>query len=87
MSQVVQLVGAVLVLAGFGLAQLEVVDSRSYSYLMLNLVGATLLAVLAVEAEQWGFLLLESVWALVALFGLLARVRVSARARARRRGA
>ena len=72
MSQIVQVVGAVLILAAFAAAQFHRLHPRSYTYLVLNLVGS---AVLAAEERQWGFLLLEGVWALVSLWGLVARVR------------
>src|SRR4051812_27428155 len=73
MLQLIQLAGAVLVLAGFGLNQLGVLSSRSSSYLALNVVGAGVLAVLALHEQQWGFLLLEGAWSIMALVGLITR--------------
>jgi hypothetical protein len=40
-------------------------------YLMLNLAGSIVLTVLAWHEQQWGFLLLEAVWALVSAWGLI----------------
>jgi hypothetical protein len=48
---------------------------RSIAYLSLNLVGSLILAVLAFLDEDWGFLLLEGVWAVVSTAGLIERLR------------
>lgn len=69
-TDVIQIAGAMLVLAGYGLAQFRVLDQHSVLYLLLNYAGSTILAILAVAASQWGFLLLEGSWSLISLFGL-----------------
>lgn len=65
MGQAVQIGGAILILAGFVLAQFHVLNQKSLTYLLLNLIGSGLLAVNAYAERQWGFVLLETVWALV----------------------
>jgi hypothetical protein len=70
MEQLVQIIGAVLILVAFAAAQLGAMDPHSRLYLVLNLSGSLVLAVLAWRERQWGFLLLESVWAVVSLWGL-----------------
>jgi hypothetical protein len=70
-DQVIQIVGALLILVAFGAVQFDRMRPDSRLYLALNLVGSTILAVLAVAAAQWGFVLLEGVWAIVSAWGLL----------------
>lgn len=75
MSQFVQVIGSLLVLAGFALLQRGVVSQKSLSYLIVNLLGSGVLAVEAVIERQWGFLLLEGVWAIVSAISLVGVLR------------
>jgi hypothetical protein len=74
-EQLVQVFGAALILAAFAGAQFRVMNPQSYSYLLLNLVGSAILAVLAYFEAQWGFFLLEGVWAVVSLWGTIQHAR------------
>ncbi len=71
---VVQIAGALLIVAAFALSQANRLDPRSYAYLLLNVTGSAILAVLAVQEQRWGFVLLESVWTLVSLGALLMKL-------------
>ena len=65
MLQIIQIAGALLILTAFALSQIERLDLHSVVYLVLNLAGSVILAILAYVEAQWGFLLLEGVWALL----------------------
>jgi hypothetical protein len=75
MDQLVQVVGALLILAAFAAVQFDRMRPDSRLYLALNLVGSAILAVLAVIGSQWGFVLLEGVWAIVSAWGLAVALR------------
>ena len=72
---VIEVMGAILILVAYALAQFRGLDRHGLLYLVLNLVGAALLAGSAATHHQWGFLLLQGVWAIVALWGLLGFLR------------
>jgi len=69
--QLVQIVGSLLILAAFAASQAGRLPIDSQLYLVLNFVGSAILAVLAWIDHQWGFLMLEGVWAVVSLYGLV----------------
>ena len=70
MDQAVQIGAAILLLAGFGLDQLGILDAKSPIYLVLNTFGSATLAFDALTAQEWGFLTLEGTWALISTAGL-----------------
>jgi hypothetical protein len=70
-GQLVQVVGSLLILVPFALSQMGRLDSRSRSYLLLNLAGSVTMAGDAAATSQWGFLLLEGAWAIMSAIGLL----------------
>lgn len=74
-SQIIQVVGALLVLSGFAGAQFGYLSPQSVPYLVVNLIGSAILTFLAARDAQYGFLLLEAVWALVSLWGLIGVLR------------
>lgn len=69
--QIVQVVGALMILAAYMAAQAGRWSTDNALYLWLNLVGSAILAVLAVISHNWGFVLLETVWAIVSARSLL----------------
>ena len=73
--QLIQVAGSLLILTGFAAAQAGRLSIDSASYLVLNFVGSAILAVLAWIDRQWGFLLLEAVWAVVSLWSLVQLMR------------
>jgi hypothetical protein len=70
MDQVLQIAGALLILVPFAAAQFGRMSVASVPYLVLNLLGSAVLTGVALHDSDWGFLLLESVWALVSAWGL-----------------
>lgn len=70
MTQIVQLVGAALVLSGFAASQLGWLGTRSAIYQTVNLMGSLMLTVVALRGHLYGFVILNGVWAAVSLIAL-----------------
>ena len=70
MGIIVQVLGSLLILIGFVFSQLGKLKTTSLNYLLLNAIGALILGIDAFIGKQWGFVLLEGVWSIVAIQGL-----------------
>ena len=70
MGQVVQLVGAALIVSAYVAAQQNRLRFDSIQFLGMNALGAGILAVVAAVNRDLGFVLLEVVWAWVSARGL-----------------
>lgn len=81
MEQIFQIAGAVLILTAFILGQRKMLASDSVPYLLMNVLGAGILAVVAAADRDWGFVLLEGVWTGVSAAGLAGRLRGQANER------
>jgi hypothetical protein len=68
--QVIALLGSLLILSAFAANQFGRLGSASRTYVLLNLVGSCVLSIIAIVERQWGFLLLEGVWAIVSALSL-----------------
>jgi hypothetical protein len=71
MTEVLQVVGAILILSAFAAVQRGSLGPHQVAYLVLNLAGGLVLSYVAAAEQDWGFLLLNSVWSVVAAWGLL----------------
>lgn len=68
-----EFVGAIGILVPFALFQRGRWSQHSYAYLALNLVGSGILTAVAIVEDQYGFLILQGVWTLIAALGIVRR--------------
>ena len=69
--QIGGVVGVAMMLVAYAGAQLDKLDPRGAPALVINIVGAGLVLLSMIEAFNLPAFLMESAWALVALYGLV----------------
>jgi hypothetical protein len=71
MGQVIQMLGAVIVLAGFVANQRMGLGSDAALYLLANALGTAILTGCAAVDHEFGFVFVEGVWAVVSTLSLI----------------
>ncbi len=79
MMQLASLLGAVLILVAYAAHQAGRIGRDSLLYHALNALGGFVLCVVAVDASQAGFIILEGAWTVISLGAI---VRTARRGRA-----
>jgi len=74
-EQIIQIAGSIFILIPFALVQARSADAHCAWFMVANVLGSGILAIDAAWTAQWGFLLLEGIWAAVSLVGLVSAVR------------
>jgi hypothetical protein len=73
--QVASFVGALLILIAYVGSQMKWMNPRSTTYNVMNLVGSSILAYIALRPFQIGFVVMEFTWALISVYALFRPVR------------
>ncbi len=74
-TQLVSFVGAMLILVGYVGHQLRWLDARRPFYNLVNVLGAAVLAWVALRPLQVGFAILECIWTVASLVALVRALR------------
>lgn len=70
MIQILSIAGALLILVPFAMSQTGRLPVLSLAYQAMNFAGSAALTFVAVTERQYGFILLEGVWAVMSVVGL-----------------
>ena len=68
--QIISFIGAILILAAFGALQLNRLATDTITFQVLNLFGGIFLCITAMALRQYGFILVEGLWAVLSVVGL-----------------
>ncbi|MDQ7947211.1 MAG: hypothetical protein REI78_05845 [Pedobacter sp.] len=70
-SDIIATIGVTLLLIAFFLQSLKVIKSESVTYNLLNFMGAAIASYASYLIPFLPFVILEAVWSMVALYGLI----------------
>ncbi|WPY00739.1 hypothetical protein Trichorick_00625 [Candidatus Trichorickettsia mobilis] len=70
-SDIVGIIGVVMVITVYLLLQMEKVQADSISYLVVNLVGSLLIVVSLIYNWNLSSFIIEVLWAMISIFGLI----------------
>ncbi len=70
LNLIIGMAGMVMLLAAFALNLLKLLKENSYIYILLNIFGAGILVYHAIVVDSIPFMILETVWALFAIYKL-----------------
>jgi hypothetical protein len=70
-EQFLSIAAALTILGAYAGLQLGYLDNQRPLFILINLIGAIVLAVIAFRASQWGFVILEGTWGLISLWPLV----------------
>jgi len=73
--QIASLLGAVLILAAYAAHQVGRLGRDSLLYHSLNALGGLVLCVVAIDASQAGFIVLEGAWTVISLGAIVRTAR------------
>ena len=68
--QVISFIGALLILSAYTALQLNRLEAETVTFQILNLFGGTFLCITAIVLRQYGFILVEGLWAVLSAIGL-----------------
>lgn len=64
-------VGVFQILLAYFLNVIGKISHQSLGFIFLNLIGATMACIASILLDYWPFIILEGIWALIALYSLI----------------
>jgi len=71
---IVAIAGLASLLTAFALNAFHVINNKSYTYNLLNLIGGGTLTFYSISIKSVPFILLQSIWSIIALVGIVKKL-------------